>query len=277
MQAEVEAPPEDVAAEPLLAAPVPILQAVEGQRVYSFTYAICGTELKGPVSQYPNKTYVEITNMPEEMPGPKGMALHTYRACMNEKDTLFARHAGENYSSTARVRRIPSGPMPYLCLTTFNGNVGDFLASLPPPSFRGERCTVTPSMWQAAVMQFPFPEQSVAWHLARGYQGLFGQSFASFSPMPFRMMRDPSVRPDLVYHCYSYLCTLVGTTHHKALYFINYFAVDVRVPWASYETDTGLPRHVMVAGEWWMRMKVCRTTPGGSRVSSSLAARHPPE
>eukprot|EP00966_Prymnesium_polylepis_P229524 5311108-Prymnesium_polylepis.1 len=56
---------------------------------------------------------------------------------------------------------------------------------------------------------FPYPDQSVVWHLSRAYQGLFGQSFCSFVPTPFDLP-DPSIRPDIAYYCYHLLCTLVG-------------------------------------------------------------------
>lgn len=274
----------EVQAEGVEASPIPLLLMQTSQNdvmlspvvavpvEYSFTYALCGVALVGPVSRYPGKTYFEITNRPEQLPGARGMGLHNFRVRIKEAGTLFANHAGVCFTSSARSM---GGPMPFFWTTTFNNKVHEFLASLPPPSFNGERCLVTKAYWQNAVASFPEPEQSVAWHLSRGYQGCFGQSFVNFRPTPF-LQRDPTIRPDLAYHCQSFLRILVGAISKQALYFINFLAVDVREPWDTYETDTGLPRQEMIGGEWWMRMKVCSHT-RGSRVSGSLAARHPPD
>eukprot|EP00966_Prymnesium_polylepis_P223203 5163827-Prymnesium_polylepis.1 len=39
---------------------------------------------------------------------------------------------------------------------------------------------------------------------------------------------------------------------------MNYFGIDIRVPWTAYEMDTGLPLHEMMTGDWYMWMKVTR-------------------
>eukprot|EP00966_Prymnesium_polylepis_P285553 6596081-Prymnesium_polylepis.1 len=39
---------------------------------------------------------------------------------------------------------------------------------------------------------------------------------------------------------------------------MNYFGLDIRVPWTTHEMDTGLPLHQMMEGDWYMRMKVTR-------------------
>eukprot|EP00966_Prymnesium_polylepis_P127831 2955853-Prymnesium_polylepis.2 len=224
--------------------------------------------LTGNFGAFKNAIIVQVTNQPE-LPEKgsdvykevkamhlKSTALHNEQMCFKEKDTIFARQAGQTYSSSSC--RGEGGPMPFILLPTFNGTVGDFLASLPPPSYAGKGGKVNDQTWLRAVNEFPYPHVSVVWHLVRGHIAMFGQPHAVFQPYPYALA-DGGTRPDLAYHCAWFLsCTLTGLNSKKVLFYMNFFSVDVRHAWDSYETDTGLPRHWMQPGDWWMRMKVTR-------------------
>ena len=234
--------PEPPPAAPIVPAPAPIV-VLDGipasPGIYTLFYALVGTHLSGPVSRWKGRPFFELTNRPEALPGNNCMGLHNFRACNKEKGTTFALHAG-----SARVSRAAVRPLPFICVTTFNGRVLDFLSSLPQQQISK---LVENGDCDAMLAGFPYPDQSVVWHLSRAYQGLFGQSFCSFVPTPFQLP-DHTIRPYIAYYCYSLLCTLVGTTNKQALFFMNYFGVDIRVPWTTYEMDTGLPLHEMIEG-----------------------------
>ena len=252
---------------PVVDAPIVVLDSDPvSPGLFTNLYALVGTYLMGPVERFKKEPYMELTNRPEAQPGNNSMGLLNFRACNKEKGTIFALHAG-----SARVSRAAVRPLPFICVTAFNGRVIDFISSLPQQQM--SKLVVTGDC-DAFIAGFPFPDQSVVWHLVRSLQGLFGQSFCAFVPTPFDYP-DPTIRPDIVFYCHLLLCTLVGASKKPALYFMNYFGIDIRVPWSTYEIDTGVPRHEMIEGDWWMRMKVSQHQ-GGSRVRHSLAATSPP-
>lgn len=242
---------------PVLATPIEstVYANVHGETLlFTFNHALCGMSLCGPVSRYKNKPIVEITNQPESF---LAMGLHNFRTANKEKGTLFAKHAGECYTTSARA--ISCSVMPFLFLQTFLGPVQAFISSLP-------------------VVQFnvPHPDMPVYQHVVRAYQGLFGHPFAMFRPgVP--SIHYPEVRPDILNYLVIFLGTLlgIGKSNCRVMFYMNFYAVDIRGPWENYELDTGLPRHEMIGGNWWIRFKVRRTRGLGCR--SSLATNLPSE
>jgi hypothetical protein len=223
--------------------------------------------LTGDFRVFKNSIIVQVTNQPEVLEKGtdvykevkamhlKGTAVHNEQVIAKEMNNIFAQQAGLAFSSS--TRRGPGGPLPFIHLGTFKGSVGDFLQSLPPPSYSGKGGKVKDETWLRAVNQFPYPHHSVVWHLGRGHIAMFGQPHAAFQPYPYALA-DATTRPDLAYHCAWFLNTLTGLNKTKVMFYMNFFSVDVRQAWDTYEIDTGLHRHWMQPGDWYMRMKVTR-------------------
>jgi hypothetical protein len=226
------------------------------RRIFSRTYAMHGGSLSFPAGKCSQHApFVEITNKPEGLQGIQSMVRHNLNVIAKEApDSLYSLHAGSRPTQVS-ARGVSSGTMPFLFVTSFKGSVGDFVNTLPQMPAKLKDVSEAP---------YSNPLVSVIDTLAAAYSGLFGYQFANFRPTPF-VMRDAAIRPDILFKVWWYAANLTGQNDLKKekapLYFMNMLHLDPRAFWDTYESDTGAPRHWLVAGDWWFRFKVRAPAP----------------